>query len=530
MQITKKLFSLLLATILVVSLTLPTVVSADTLVNKGSADSFVGMASDAGNIHYLSDLHNASNPKALNNYVVAQLNNNITLDRGYHDYLMVFENGQRWEISTAKGDADGNRTLESGNTYNAKEIALGYNGTRFEKGMGVYPDATGKPDRYIVYNVSELDVNRFYAVVGGTGKNITHPTFKDYYLEFELLGSKSETYDPNSFESLAKAEKIRSYLTAEFIIDIADYNYIMLVVRSTGSSNSSCGGVWGGACVYTSAKSLEPAFGNAAQPDAYTLSEDGTYTGMPSEYKSHSEPLADIYTVLLDSSNTSDKASTLNTPYGTTNSKIVIGTQDKEFMTGIGMHPRTPAESDSYTTFNVSELNAARFYAVVGITNANGKDGKGSGVLFGVYGEYGDNKFVLLAQSSLIKSSATGELDVDITGVKTLKLVVRCGGLSNASSGCVWADASIYSTDGDLTIPEEPVVTPPTPETTQPTGAAPSDNDNSKSSNKMDFSFNFSFDLNGKVFPWGLVIVSGVAVLAVAAAVIVIIIVKKKKD
>jgi hypothetical protein len=167
--------------------------------------------------------------------------------------------------------------------------------------------------------------------------------------------------------------------------------------------------------------------------------------------------------------------------------------------------------------FDVSELNANRFYSVVGITNANGKNGSGSGVLFGVYGDYGDGNYVLLAQSKLITKTDSGEFDVDITGVKLLKLVVMPGGNNNASSGCAWADASIYTTEGELNLPTEPETEP----TTRPT-SKPSTRPTAKPTQPADGE-------PAADFPIGLVIGIAAAVVVAVVVVVVIIVIKKKK-
>lgn len=514
MKITKKLLSLILTAIMVVGM-LTAFTSAETLPNLGKNDSISGMPANAENIQYLSDLYSTN--------VVDNQNKSVKLDTNYHSYLYVFAEGQR-RVLKAGGtgvDANGYRTLENGVTYHKDEIALGYHGTQFAKGLGVHPDGVGKPDRYIVYDVSKLNVNRFYAVVGGTGEKITDPNSKEYYLEFELLGSKSETYDANSFESLAIASNIRQYLVAEFNVDITGYNFIKLVVRmgANSTANTSCGGAWGGACVYTGTEPVGPSFGEAAQPDAFTPSEIGIYAGISFDYLQNSAYLSDL--PMGDSSNTSDKPSTVNTPYGTTDGVFTIGDLGTMLWSGIGMHPKKPSEGEAYTIFDVSEYGCDRFYSVVGITNANGKNGAGSGVIFGVFGDYGDGNYVLLAQSPVITKTASGEFDVDITGVKNLKLAVICGGNTNASSACAWADASIYSTTGSSNLPTEPTE-PETEPTEKPTDSTPSEAPTTKPTEAP--AANDSAE-----FPWAVVIGISAAVVVAVVAVVVIIVIKKKK-
>ena len=501
----KKLLCMLLTVILIMGISV-TASAAVTLPNLGMNGSYAGIPSNTENLKYLSDIYNT--------HVVDQVNNSVQLDKGYHDYLYVFTAGKRWVIRSNNTDANGNRTLENGATYNKNEIALGYNGTKFEKGLGVHPSAPGQPDRYIVYDVSKLDVNRFYAVVGGTGEKITIPDAKNHYLEFELLGSKESSYKADTFESLAIASQIRSYLSAEFDVDITGYNYIKLVIRATGVDNSSCGGAWGNACVYKGT-------GNSSSEALnYSPSTDGLYAGIPSEHMDNSGLLSDMDYV--ESSNNNGKPSTLNVPYGAPEDIITIGDLDTTFWSGIGMHPKTPNEGESWTIYDVSELACDRFYAAVGITNPNGKNGAGSGVIFRVYGDYGDGKYTLLAQSDVVKNKMSGEFDIDISGVKMLKLVVVCGGNNHASSACVWADASVYSTTGTPNLPTEPEPEPTVKPTTKPTTPTtkPSTTPSTQPTN---------VENDTDAFPWGVVIGIAAAVVVAVVAVVVVLVIKKKK-
>ena len=500
MKIAKKVLSFLLAAVLLAGMT-TAFVGAYSIPTLGMSGTLEGIPADAENLQYLSDLYNT--------HVVDQVNNKVTLDTNYHGYLYVFANGQRRVLKTGGTgvDANGNRTLENGVTYNKDEIALGYNGIQFEKGLGVHPSVPGDPDRYIVYDVSKLDVNYFYAVVGGTGEKITIPNEKNHYLEFEVLGSTAETYDAESFESLAKVENIRSYLMAEFNVNIEGYNFIKLVIRATGTNNQSCGGAWADACVY-----------KGAVPVGFTASSDGTYIGVPAEYLGNSASLSDL--PVVSSNNNSNKPSTINAPYGEPDGIITIGDLNKMFWSGIGMHPKAGGVDESYTIFDISDINANRFYSAVGITNANGKNGSGSGVVFAVYGDYGDGNYVLLSKSTVISKTESGEFDVDITGVKNLKLSVFSGGSSNASSGCAWADATLYGTEGELNLPTEPETEPTEAATTKPTTAKPSTSTTTAPTTASDAETSADF-------PIGIVI--GIVAAVVVAVVVVIIVLKSKK-
>ena len=124
------------------------------------------------------------------------------------------------------------------------------------------------------------------------------------------------------------------------------------------------------------------------------------------------------------------------------------------------MHPKNPAlpvdySIESWTLYDISELGANRFYSALGITNSNGKAGKSQGVIYRIYADYGDGVFVKIGESENLTKKMSGEfIDVDITGVKILKLAVVCGGTAHDSSACAWAGASFYSTEGPLNLPK----------------------------------------------------------------------------
>ncbi|MBO5323891.1 MAG: NPCBM/NEW2 domain-containing protein [Oscillospiraceae bacterium] len=220
------------------------------------ADKPVGRPANATNVQYLSDLYNSK--------VVDQLNKKVTLDSEYSGNLYLWINGSRKLIKGNKETVNGNRTftLSDGSkvTFNQNDIALGYNAVKYEKGLGVHPDAGNNAARYIVYDVKGLNVNRFYALVGGTGNNVTDPNTSKYKISFELWGSKSSAYNKNDFQRLAYVNDLRVYLMGEFDIDITGYNYIKLVVKMSDGfvDNSACAAAWADACVYSTSGSVTP--------------------------------------------------------------------------------------------------------------------------------------------------------------------------------------------------------------------------------------------------------------------------------
>ena len=184
-------------------------------------------------------------------------------------------------------------------------------------------------------------------------------------------------------------------------------------------------------------------------------------------------------TPFLESRNTGSD-STPNGPYKSPNTAITIGA-GFQFTQGIGMHPMDPnnpvkGSIQSYTLIDVSKYTATdsqtpanTLHAVVGFTNANALNGNSAntwGVEFKVYGDkVGDGKnFELLAQTSepiLLRN--IGEFNVDITGVKTLKLVVMVpeGATTHSSSACAWTDVYVFQADANAVKPDYSAPTTP---------------------------------------------------------------------
>lgn len=470
---TRKILSLALALVMVCSM-LAVGVSADPVVipNTGKAPQQAGTTpagrpADATNVTYLSDLHNADDALALNDYIVDQLNSKVTLDVNYNGDLLAF-NGQggRKQIK-AKLEADGTRTLENGITYKPTDIAVGYNGIKYEKGLGVHPAAAGSDDRYIVYNVKGLG-NHFYAVAGATGYNVTEPDTNksNRRVMFELWGSKADEYSAEAeFEKLAYVDQIRAYIVGEFDIDITGYNYIKLVVKMNtefDGTNDSCAVVWADASLY-SLPTTDASEPDASEPDASEPSVEPTEevteapTKDPNKATANYNPTAgnsisgtdiSVDSLVVDSYVYPASGSTdprpVNVDAGFKGVDLVIG--GNTYTQGFGMHP-SPASNptDSYVILDISSIEGNRFYSKVGITGtASGTTD--TGVIFRVYGGYSKNgEFTLLASSGALYGESVGEFNVWIDGYKYLKLEVDTA--QSGYSGCAsaWVDTVIFN-------------------------------------------------------------------------------------
>jgi len=472
---TRKILSLALAAVMVFSLVVVGVYADPIVVPDTGKDPQIagttpaGKPANATDITYLSDLHNQDDALALNDRVVDQLNSKIVLNKNYNSDLLAFANGSRYQINASgKHDGQGNRTLSNGVTYNKADIAVGYNGTKYEKGLGVHPDAPSKADRYIVYNVKGLG-NHFYAVAGATGANVTHPdtNVSNRRVTFELWGSKAEEYSAEAeFEKLAYAEKIRAYLVGEFDIDITGYNYIKLVVKINPdfqADNASCAVVWADASLYNlPAAETEPSEEPSEEPSGDT-SEEPTEepteapTKDPNKATANFNPTAgesisgtDISdeSLVVDSyiypaPNTTD-VRPVNVDAAFKGAALKIG--GNTYTQGFGLHP-SPANNptDSYVILDISNVTGNRFYSKVGITgNAASRDD--IGVIFRVYGGYSkDGEFTLLASSGALYGSSVGEFNVWVDGYKYLKLEVDTAQSDNSSSASAFVDTVIFT-------------------------------------------------------------------------------------
>ena len=475
----RKILSLALALVMVCSMVVVGVYADPVVIpNTGKAPQQAGTTpagrpADATNVTYLSDLHNADDALALNDYIVDQLNGKVTLDVNYNGDLLAFDGaGGRKQIK-AKLEADGTRTLANGVSYKPTDIAVGYNGIKYEKGLGVHPDAAGSDDRYIVYNVKGLG-NHFYAVAGATGYNVTEPDTNksNRRVIFELWGSKADEYSAEAeFEKLAYVDQIRAYIVGEFDIDITGYNYIKLVVKMNAEfdgTNNSCAVVWADASLY-SLPGTDASEPDASEPDASepgNESEPSTEpteevteapTKDPNKATANFKPTAgtsvsgtdiSVDSLVVDSYVYPAPGSTdprkVNVDAAFKGAALTIG--GETYTQGFGLHP-SPANNptESFVLLDISSIEGNRFYSKVGITG-NAKDRDDIGVIFRVYGGYSkDGEFTLLASSGALYGSSVGEFNVWVDGYKYLKLEVDTAQSDNSSSAAAWVDTVIFT-------------------------------------------------------------------------------------
>jgi len=171
------------------------------------------------------------------------------------------------------------------------------------------------------------------------------------------------------------------------------------------------------------------------------------------------------YEYYTDSTTNNAYGAAINGPYKKSGQKFVVGNK-VSFNKGFGTHPKKN-QAEVYINIDVSkytntkgEYQCDTFYACVGLTNT-----ASPGVYFQVFADYGDGKLKHIANSSVITQKALGEFNVDITGVKTLRLVVITATMMNDSSACAWLNPSIFKADPSITKPsDKPAQTPDVPQ------------------------------------------------------------------
>ena len=351
-------------------------------------------------------------------------------------------------------------------------------GTSFDKGLGVHPK-NASTEGYAIYDLTGLKVNRFYSAVGLTKNAAT-----DHGVCFKVYGMKS---GESAFTLLQSSGEIKRGASGEFNVDITGCTKLKISIECTGA-NASLSSVFANACVYcdhdlthfpakaatkTENGNVEYWYCNvcgkyyldedctkettatdvivSVQP--YNANTNGIYTTVPAG----SLYLGTDVAIASSANGGSNAATTVNACYGTTATKIQLRdvtaskngsgrwTGGTTFEKGLGVHPCGKAK-EGYTVFDITDLKVDHFYAAVGITH-DGIKGDGNptdcGVNFQLMGSTDNTTYVLLAQSGTIKRGASGEFNVDITGYKSLKLLIACTD-NYESLAAAWANACLY--------------------------------------------------------------------------------------
>ena len=449
---TRRLLSMLLAVALVVGLlpaVMPTVVEA-----KASTGIHNNLPSTAEDVVYLSDMY---------------WENSVNYQSG------VTLKDRRW---------NDNNPIVLGRNLDTDSA---FNNTTFTKGLGVMPKGTSTTDvSYTVFDLADNGYKQsyFYSAAGLTNSSALS-TNKAYGVVFQVWGSYDKsgtTYDKAEYTLLESSGNpdygthVNQDYVYQFHVDITGVRYLKLVVYAVGAINGM-NSAWGGACVYNNdgyaPKGKLMGLNNGK--DNNTWVADGTsrfhtynFNTLPNDavylsgttYKDASGNITDkvVAATVTDFKTGNRWYGGLTNEFTTTNS---ITNQKEGILTYSAEYLRFNAPSSTatgYATFDISGLNATRFYSAIGSGNQvtvhkkyNAKDNCYGGIVVKIWGaKTQDGTYTLLAESEPIMLDNVGEFDVDITGYNFLKLEVKTKNDSSNSGmdvmfykPCVYQERSV---------------------------------------------------------------------------------------
>lgn len=354
-------------------------------------------------------------------------------------------------------------------------FALG-NGVTFEEGFGTHPKKN-QAEVYINIDVSkytdasgEYQCDTFYACVA-----LTNTASPGVY--FQVFAD----YGDGKYKHIANSSVITQKKRGEFNVDIAGVKALRLVVITATMSNDSSACAWLSPCIFKAdTAATKPATPTNKQPgqmqtyeatDNYEIllwSKDNPFTKPFGPWKAGVNTVYSVmdlipeekiartdgvsggdYYYYKDSTTMNEYGATINGPFKKSAKNFLVG-GNISFDKGFGTHPKAKQEQ-TYIDLDLSvytdpngEYRCDTFYSCVGLTNT-----ASAGVYFQVFADYGDGKFKHIANSEEIILASIGEFNVDITGVKTLRLVVITSTTSNSSSASAWLNPCIFKADAN---------------------------------------------------------------------------------
>ncbi|MBE6959133.1 MAG: hypothetical protein E7448_00195 [Ruminococcaceae bacterium] len=368
------------------------------------------------------------------------------------------------------------------------------NGVKLSKGFGTHPKSNQAPADIIIDISAYTDpngqykVDTFYSVVG-----LTNTASKGVY--FQVYVDKGD----GNYQLVANSEAITGKTLGEFNVDIKGVKNLKLTVITSTDDHSSSAAAWMSPSIFTADASAKkpsaPSGGD--QPSGPSMDGD---TELPSEFKptdnystvtsteTNAEgipygpwmagsnelqlipniipkesvvmPDGDKITYRYYQYSTTNNAygAAINGPYKKSDQNFSIGNGFK-YNRGFGTHPKAKQapvdiilDISAYTDPN-GTFKCDTFYSVVALTDVASK-----GVYFLVYGDYGDGNYKLLGTSEEIKGKNVGEFNIDVKGVKNLKLTVVSSTSDNSASACAWVYPCLFTADSAATKPATPVV------------------------------------------------------------------------
>ena len=416
----------------------------------------------------------------------------------------------------------------------------------FGKGFGTHPKSKQEAV-YINIDISaytdkngEYGCDTFYTCVG-----LTNTGSEGVY--FQVFAD----YGNGKFKQVGNSTVITGKKLGEFNIDITGVKVLKLVVITATANNGSSASAWLAPSIfkadpnaihpkdipvlkpdeiqiYEPTDNYEELFGNKENPSCrpYSVWKAGSNVVyslvdlIPAEKIAMTELASGSnYEYYKDSTSLNEYGVSINGPYKKSGKAFLVGT-NVNFNKGFGTHPR-PEQEVTYINLDVSaytdpngKYQCDTFYSCVGLTNT-----ASAGVYFQVFADYGDGNYQHIANSNVIKLHNLGEFNVDITGVKILRLVVITAKEDNASSGSAWLNPCIFKADPAAKKPSYVLYDPYEEYATEDPANIPTVElrDWSAEAKKNDSS------------ALGIIIGAAAAVLLVAAAVVTVLLLKRKK-
>ena len=421
------------------------------------------------------------------------------------------------------------------------------NGLSIDKGFGTHPKAK-QAETHITIDISaytdangQYKCDTFYACVGLT--NMSSPG-----VYFQVFAD----YGDGKYKHIANSEAITSSTLGEFNVNVSGVKTLKLVVITSTMDNTGSACAWMYPSLFKADPSAtKPASPKLPEPDnsdgskKYSATDNfaevvwsdtnretrpfGAWMAgsnpvislidtIPGEKLAQTTGLSPNYEYYTDSTTLNEFGASINGPFKKSGAGYTVGT-NVPFTVGFGTHPR-PSQGQAYINLDVSkytdpngEYQCDTFYSCVALTNT-----ASNGVYFQVFADYGDGNFKHIANSTWIVKSNIGEFNVDITGVKTLRLVVISATMAYSSSASAWLNPSIFKADPNATKPDFSNYDPTVEYEKEPIVDAPLFSRPAEAQNTSDI-------------PVGLIIgiVAGVVVIAGAACAVIIVARKKKQ-